>query len=254
MCYWRRLSKRYASNDTILEDQRTNYGEIPDPIGDSSYVTTTTAMYYPDSGTPPSSETSRQRSGRQSRKLDSTRDLESGREIGDRNARRASSAVQRPQTGQLSDSVSLFQALEVRQEREPDAAPYSSYLESGLDQADASDTIGSKSNSNLCYRRAEVLAFFITTFSVLLVAISVTIGCCWRTATIRMRDRKRLAASVTCANLSNSPLPSSRSDSLLSGGYQQQVGSIHHQKGSSLLRPMLHHSTRYKDGPLMPDY
>lgn len=113
-------------------------------------------------------------------------------------------------TGQVSDKVSLFQALEVRQEREPDAEPYSSYslladsAHAGSHPTDRSG--GEQSNNSLqCYRRAEVLAFLFTAVSILLVAISVTVGCCWRAASLRVQDRNsKLAAAAATSRISSS--------------------------------------------------
>lgn len=81
---------------------------------------------------------------------------------------------------QISDKVSLFQALEVRHDvpsrgADPGAAAYRTQSDSYL----------LKEEPLLCYRRVHLLAFFLGVGSIILVAISVA-TCCWRATSARM--------------------------------------------------------------------
>lgn len=239
MCYWRRLSKR-STNDTRagskliganytmttdLDDQQPvmmdELQESSDEPLKHSTTTTTTSTTTTDASLD-SGQISSARKRRRSRRMryDNDDDHDQQRQQTASLLRRESESKQSQlittdQTKQqqpeknLSDKISLFQALEVRQEREPDAAPYfsSSHLMDGTP-----NELGG-SSGQMCYRRAEVFAFLFTTVSILLAAISLTIGCCLRVSNLRARARKRLASalSLSSANLCHSPISSTPS-------------------------------------------
>ena len=143
----------------------------------------------------------------------------------------ASSA--RPKQENLSDKISLFQALEVRQERqEPDTE--SAPLSMGSDP-EVFPMAGSAYGSRICYRRSEVFAFLFTTVSILLAAISITIGCCLRASNLRRQSRKRLlsALSLSSANLCHCPLSATSGSDLPPAGSQCSAKSSRPPTASS---------------------
>lgn len=273
MCYWRRLSKRSASNETTASavhdypmlgsqiNARIHYQ--PDDFLNEEFSTDdgNKANHYNQEGDSiqlgnetkkANSKTASKRntSGRrQLRKLnfgqdngddgdniadasgtgnvDGSSDKEPFRKGGYLKGRSNSVTTVKPLSlsggGQISDKVSLFQALEVRQERErdPDGAPFSSSGISSLsspsslnnhitalDNDKSSDgTFVGFTSSLMCYRRAEVLAFLFTTVSIILVAISISVGFCWRAANLRKIQRSQdktiagISGGLSSANL-----------------------------------------------------
>lgn len=215
MCYWRRLSKRSAAGNSSLQlgnQQDEHYYNSLDGFEQDQQATTTS------SSTTKAPEQRRTKSAR-------------------RTGRTMSTSTKKPdddggvKEGSLSDRVSLFQALEVRQERDSaDAAAYSLDLPKNYNHLTGSALSGMNGDDSLmCYRRAELVAFLITAVSVILVALSVTIGCCWRAIRLRRRDRKKLisaraaalTASINSANnkynhYAASKPPSSYASSMLS--------------------------------------
>lgn len=216
MCYWRRLSKRSAlSLNGTQTVQYLGDGESEDEefTIDRSRDTNSTEI------------TTRQnlKRGRESRKMkDSERDQ------------------RKPQT--LSDKMSLTQSLLVRPLDDPDAAAYSMQQQSS-EQMDKSST----SSQLLCYKRAEVLAFLLATGSLLLVAMSVTVACCWhQTRKLKQFRRSNLAgmannfgcgASSSLQSLSSANSTSS-SSALSSRIYNsnRQVQSVKQPFGASAFR------------------
>lgn len=244
MCYWRRLSKR-STNSNSTQFLSTDEGDEADDEDGTDFslatgqettlkpTTTTTASTTADS------HSSSRRQGRKQRLSAAAEQADSAKSA-----------------GQMSDTVNLFRALQVRQERDPDAAPY---------YALEPTEVAASREGLLCYRRAEVLAFMLTTVSVLLVAISVTIGCCWRNLVLRVQSgqKGRLMAggswisSPTASTIGSCSLSSPPS---AYGGALGQLGASHqpsrhflqaHLKGSGGLAAGLHHSARLKDCQLM---
>lgn len=204
-------------------------------------------------------------------------------------------------SGQISDKVSLFQALEVRQEREPENAPFSSSYSSNGNHITALDestffnnsafidSMSTSTSSSLtCYRRAEILAFLFTTISIILVAISISVGFCWRAANLRKMQRQgKTIVGISSGGLSSANLISRMSsiNNLLCKNAATDTSSMsscstasptslqnhqhqhhHHQNCNAehsswtshptthhqlRLSPILqHHSARYKERPL----
>lgn len=218
MCYWRRLSKRSTSNGTQLDGQMLgdDFGAANEEdfmafdgqdssanSSDNSPLHLTTTLNYHQLGeeVPPRAEGERKRSARQLRRLDlsNENEMDTTKREGHKQKGGKEQAI-----GQISDKVSLFQALEVRQEREPSAL-YSheaySLSDSLYDQADTLKGSAGRdllresvrTSSEVCYQRAELLAFMFTGVSVLLVAICISVGCCWRAAALRHKATKQRA-------------------------------------------------------------
>lgn len=276
MCYWRRLSKRSASNESRLTHDEFNEmlatGDLEEGVEPTTISTTMRYQNQPDGGganpEEPIKIVSKASSRRRLRKLD----------LGSDDDENSTKTTQKPKTsatqstGQISDKVSLFQALEVRQERaDPDPTrPYSSYstFEQPLDVGELTSSGTPTSQANLmCYRRVEVWAFLFTALSVILVAISVTVGCCWRAANLRKRDRKLLSSTpcLSSANLSScgsstssSSPPASfsnnnncRASSNLSASNYYQASTLlqsaPYHKAFNVMGPTFsHHTTRHK--------
>lgn len=179
MCYWRRLSKR-STNETEF-DSDDNYDQ--NDSDSQEFVTSTTAV--PDltisnnharQRSPGSASIAPDGTKRQSRKLDTSLTAKN-------KAKKAADDL-------ISERLSLFQALEVLEDRgQLEAASNRAY------PSYASNSSDDTNNSMMCYQRAEVFAFLFTTASVLLAAISITIGCCWRASLAtsrRAQERKKL--------------------------------------------------------------
>lgn len=242
MCYWRRLSKRSALNETTTTTPTPNGY----PMLESTQVHAQTLQYQDDLSNQEFStgdETKADRAeadssqlgnkstnlyfesrnavanrrqlrmlnfslgdedevgynvatGVNSNTLKSDRLLKGGRS----KSAILSTTTEKPlsSSGQMSDKVSLFQALEVRQEREPENAPFSSSYSSNSNHITAFDDnyfnntpVDSITTSSLtCYRRAEILAFLFTTIAIILVALSISVGFCWRAANLRKMQRQ----------------------------------------------------------------
>lgn len=278
MCYWRRLSKRSANESHLLDGatyDKLDQLEETDP----TQVITTTSTFFPGDQQPGeilSSHRANRTGKRRLRNLDFGAN-ESGEEASAASREKPprqhkSKSIPAP-PGSISDRVSLFQALEVRQERDPEVASYSTG--GSLSDSDG-EPLSGDSNSLMCYRRAEVLAFLFTAGSVFLVAISITIGCCLRAANLRKSQGKQLAldTSISSANLSSSksssPLSHGSSSSLCSisrptnnhhNNTDQATDAIYRQQSMaqqqspchsvlSAMMPMLQqHSTRHKVRP-----
>lgn len=214
MCYWRRLSKR-SSNSTQFVAEEESLEKLPYYLSPES-----SAQTLGDESTTKLSLV-RQNSKRQSRGLDLKKDLSA--------AAGASSKLQ------LSDSLNLIQALEVRQEREPEVAAFNSLSDSFVDDAD-SDNDGKDDNiiptagvdqrtlnralssrasklsaakseeqsfksddsNTSCYTRGAVHAYLAALMSLFLVTISVTIGCLWQARRMRTFLRKQASMSAAC--------------------------------------------------------
>lgn len=307
MCYWRRLSKRSTSNGTqpdglMLGDDFVGANEDfmafddRDSSANSSdnsplHLTTTLNYHQMDEEVPARAEGERKRSARQLRKLDLSSDSEMDTTKKDKSVGSKEKGGKEQPVGQISDKVSLFQALEVRQEREPSAL-YSHEAYSLSDpMSDPADTLkGStgrdllresmRSSSEICYQRAELLAFMFTGVSVLLVAICISVGCCWRAAALRHKAikqraqaqaqqqqqklRKKLATSVALSTggnpLSSGPLSagayssasssfssSTASDARSSSQYLHHHNNHHQQNSPTSNNHLL--STEYHKTP-----
>lgn len=301
MCYWRRLSKRSAPNGTQIVDNDFDAANDEDFMtlddqnlskNSSSLYLTTTLNYKQldeEGGEEVSAgRTNSKRSGRKLRKLDKISEDEQA-SIGlkdrattptptSRKDKLANGNREQQQAGQISDKVSLFQALEVRQERETGSIySHDAYVppDALLDQPDALTgasgrellTDSTRASSLMCYRRAELLAFIFTGISLLLVAIGVSIGCCWRAAALRQKagvhrvpqvqsqqqkQRKKLATSVALSAsadiLTSGPL-SAGAYSNASSGYSDGTASETRSSSQYLHNHNQHHHRHhYQNG------
>lgn len=188
MCYWRRLSKRSAHHNEsrfLASDGADEfvYGnntteEPPARLTEFNFTATTTSTEPSTTTVRATSRLGRQRRGRK---------MPEEREQGKKSPTQAESS-----NGNLSDKVSLFQALEVRQERDPNSAastmnPYEDRLvhqQMTYNQQQYESESGGLQQL-VCYQRAEIFAFLFTVASVLFAAISVTIGCYYRASSLK---------------------------------------------------------------------
>lgn len=304
MCYWRRLSKRSAANETLAQhhvshfnllDQEALEYQDADSWNPEEFNTGQSAVLE-SSPQVALVNLSTKGASRQLRKLNlDAQDVTETNKHNSESSRSDTSTTLRPASGQISDKVSLFQALEVRQEREPDAAPFSSSYSSftGRDAIFSADnnpgrrsSLSSDPSQDLCYGRAEVLAFLFTAVSVILVAVSITVGCCWRVANLRRdqilnrQDKATMGASsanlisrmsslnsLLCKNVAGGTSLDSSSLSSLSPIQHQTNHHLHshhlnhqnryiidpnlsmqqHQNHSRLSPKLQHHSARQKD-------
>lgn len=200
MCYWRRLSRRSA-NDTLLADNRN---ELTYEDGRFDPVSANEEDYDERLETGSSTTTTTTRpngSRRAARKLKAD------------GAKTAQSNPSKEES--TSESVSLFQALEVRQERGGGENSFARSTSSSaprrasrVDDLDEDLYAAADEQTNqMCYRRAEIFAFLLTVGSILLAAISVTVGCCLRASSIKSahkrcyRRQQQLASYASSANL-----------------------------------------------------
>lgn len=185
MCYWRQLSKR-STDYAQMSTNETDFLLDLEPDGSRTTTTTTTRFdegefnIWSDAGADAhSSESSEKLPARQGRHM---RLEESARDQGQLQTN-ASKPIATPT---ISDSVSLFQALEVRQEHDADSFASGSY---DLHPRKESSTIDHQTAHLICYRQAELLAYLFGLVSIILVAVSVSIGCCWRVSQLRKRRK-----------------------------------------------------------------
>lgn len=204
MCYWRRLSKRSAShsNESTWEqlhgpasgdsfsDQDNDgdglgqfdlgaYGNDATTIGSGKSIRFNLTTSTSTSTTTTEPSTIGRKSGRRvARKMRAGEQDDASNNVNGGGKQRHEN---------LSDRVSLFQALEVRQEREPDNLPVPySYDEAAIkSSSQLSNGERDLAPMFMCYRRAELFAFMFTVASILLAAISVTIGCCLRASALK---------------------------------------------------------------------
>lgn len=257
MCYWRRLSKRSANGTAAgsLTYDGHQYDEIPVADWEGQ-----------DERNSNESRANLHHSRRKSRAIDW------------KTKQPAIGVASEPNTGKpLEERVSLFQALEVRQGRghDLDNQPTNSSYTSQSAQVSEGPNL---SSSLLCYRRFEVLGFLFTTGSVVLAAICLTIGCCWRAASLRRLQTAKLAKlafsgshlaiSVNQGQLSPSTSSANSSPSSSyyhhhhhhnashlshTGKQQVQQTNTHHlyQVGSNLANLYAGDPARHKERPLM---
>lgn len=113
----------------------------------------------------------------------------------------------------ISESLSLFKALQVRQEPEPSRARQDRQLQHRTRDIFAEDDKAAL----VCYRYAEVWIFLITIASLLALIITVAATCCWRFRKLsRSQFQHDRLASSTAGSLSPSLL--SISDAISSAG------------------------------------
>lgn len=194
MCYWRRLSKRsVGSNETAnasLDDANQSYvGSVGASLG--SDLLRQTLSGYNHTSADAAAVGSRNRKSRQLRLDDhesSAKSLQHSKLVQTGKA----NSTKKDDSGAVSEKVSLFQALEVRQEREPDfSTETDSYYPTAFGHNSAAWSVTNSSNLEhlpLCYRRVEVYAFLITVVAILTAAISITVGCCLRAKSLRKRS------------------------------------------------------------------
>lgn len=247
MCYWRRLSKRsvrhsfngtaatttgliagHAGNSsTWLEDDDGHYED--EQIGgllsyeDLSKTTTTTTTTSTEAPTPVARGT-RRRVGRTGRKL----------KMGDS----AQTPTPKPVPSENpSDRINLFQALEVLQERSTEPAPpatsLASYSRAHNDKlSDLYDASGGLAaiNQLMCYQRVEIFAFLFTVASILLAAVSVTIGCYCRASSLKRQSMTGSAARATSHHQMHA-----------SDATTTKMRHHHHHQGLAQKPPRAHH-------------
>lgn len=255
MCYWRRLSKRsIGSNETDTTSSTSSFLPNDDVEGEHSQsyqVGTISASLAGGDLTEHSASndtsTSNARVGRRGRKARQLRiansdNLRNG--TGDRknpnptpsSKNKKGTQSGREDAGAMSEKVSLFQALEVRQEREPDfSRETDAYPSSGSHNIAALSAIPNLSDgiSPLCYRKAEVYAFMITISAILIAAVSITVGCCLRARSIS----RRASSSYHGRSNQSSYCTSTRSNSLWSipsANYSCSYSSSHCKHPSNL--------------------
>lgn len=236
MCYWRRLSKRsLESNSTHSdyqhpEDDSSDDFDVggPDRQPQTTTTTTTTEATSTVDLKQSNGNLASKRNRRSSRMMRSN-----GQDNSNKNKQLNSmSKATDGETTNISDKISLFQALEVRdngafqmQSNDPSfdqlssTSPDRNHLYQSPSSAraisqhhdddnDDSNYQGDNNYSLMCYRRAEVFGFLFMVGSTLLAAISITVGCCLRAATLRSQARKKLgsALGLSSANLCHSPM------------------------------------------------
>lgn len=152
MCYWRQLSKRSAdySEFNITE------------TGESLYRPTEidTIQQQVDGEFTVWKDEDEKRKGLAARQ---------GRNMKGKDNEKRNNSV-------IADSVNLFQALEVRQNPESEL---SGNIYDPLGPTKEPSTVD-PSEPLVCYRHAQLLAYLFAIASIVLVALSVSIGCCWR--------------------------------------------------------------------------
>lgn len=234
MCYWRRLSKRstLSSNETqpmrYLEDEWEMDDESP-----------------PATGTSPNS----------------TSDIGNSRQNSKRSRRGRKMSDEKQQN--LSDKMSLSQSLLVRPLEDPDANAYTMQQQEqsspSSGQLDKSPTSGQL----LCYRRVEVLAFLLATGSLLLMAMSVTVACCWQQTNKLKRLRRSTEVATSrglCGGASSSTLSSFSSANSTSGpAYSVNQTNLNHHHSlvaasSGRARRLSDSTSSIRQPPLMPNH
>lgn len=110
----------------------------------------------------------------------------------------------------VSDSLSLFKALQVRHEpAEPEKARRRAQQMQEIYAEDDEAQL-------VCYRHAEVLLFMLTSGSLLLLMVSVAVTCCWRIRKLTRNQFERNRLKGGCGSSTASSLSPSLSPSLLS--------------------------------------
>lgn len=95
----------------------------------------------------------------------------------------------------ISDSLNLFKALQVRQESEQTSSKAAQRVQ---------EVFAEDSEAQLvCYRHAEVLAFFVTTGILLMLLCSVAVACCLRVRKISRGQYKHDRFSSTLSTSSS---------------------------------------------------
>lgn len=170
MCYWRQLSKRSADYGDSVSTNDTEFmlDTVEPADARSGRVDGEFSVWSPDESHSAQPKTS----ARQARHM---------------RADEPRATTDERKAMPISDSVSLYQALEVRQEHDADFATGSYDLQ--RPKTDAS-TVDHQTAQLICYRQAELLAYLFGLASIVLVAVSVSIGCCWRAS--QMRKRRKL--------------------------------------------------------------
>lgn len=203
MCYWRRLSKRSTNSstpdlaDADQDDFLTQVDEDSDDDADNDKLpeeaTDQTGSEFITSLVNANSR-GRVRSA-------STTTERPASKVARRTARKLADKKE-----PLSGNMTLYGALEVRQERDPKQdAPYSlsqQRQQQQLLQPDPSqleELLDEHTGQLRCFRRGQVYGFLFTGISILLAAFCVTLGCCWRASTLRRRLEERKLGSMLAA-------------------------------------------------------
>lgn len=155
MCYWRHISKR------SIDDLSMSFNKTDHLLGQTGEVDGEFNLGSDNEQVRPKS------SARQSRHM----------KTDDESKSNDSSKITT-----ISDKLNLFQALEVRQDHEGDLGAKSYEFSPSKESSTIEQTA-----PLMCYRQAELLSYLFGIVSILLVAISVSIACCWRA-----RELKRL--------------------------------------------------------------
>lgn len=237
MCYWRRLSKRDTANSTIPGNSTNMIDDtvaLIEDYGDSEHKInvnfTTVNENDNDNG-----HTSRSRRASRHLKQDDTVHKLS-------TTATSSNGDATLKQSPISDKVSLFSALRVNEVNNLSEFDQESKQNSSSSEAQAYDFGTQLDSAKFCYGRGEVMAFMMTIVALIVVAIGVTVGCCWRASNLKYYYDTKMSG----INNRNVKLPNKKRnfafvsplDYLFSSTANQQAATLFNDQYNHHMSPM----------------